>query len=56
MRLYTRNHRTYTRFWAFWPTRTTSGDLVWLADYYIRPGSNGQGLVLSHRQMLKDSN
>ena len=54
MKSITCNGRTYTRFYAFWPTRTTSGSLVWLAAYYIRPEYNGQGLVLSHSELIAD--
>ena len=55
MRPYTRNGRTYTRFYAFLPRRMSSGHLVWLTAYYIRPGYNGVGLVLSHSEMLAES-
>jgi len=49
------NDRNYTRFWAWFPTRSSQGRVLWLQRYYIRPGSNGQGIVLSHRDMLTDS-
>ena len=54
MRPYSHNGRPYTRFYAFWPRTMSSGQRVWLAAYYIRPGYNGQGLVLSHCEMLED--
>lgn len=55
MKSVTHNHCNYTEFWAWFPTRTTQGQLIWMTRYYIRPGPNGLGLVLSHRDMLLDS-
>jgi len=48
-------NRNYTQFWAWFPIRSSQGRLLWMQRYYIRPGHNGQGLVLSHRDMLLDS-
>ena len=55
MKPVTHNHRSYTEFWAWFPTRSSQGRLLWLQRYYIRPGSNGEGIVLSHQDMLLDS-
>ena len=49
------NGRNYTEFWAWFPTRSTQGRLLWMQRYYIRPGPNGEGVVLSHQDMLLDS-
>ena len=50
------NDRNYTCFWAWLPIRSTKGSLLWMQHYYIRPGHNGEGLVLSHQDMLLDNN
>jgi hypothetical protein len=55
MKPVTYNRRNYTGFWAWFPVRTSKGRLLWLQRYYIRPEHNGQGVVLSHRDMLLDS-
>ena len=49
------NGRNYTEFWAWFPTRSTKGQRLWMQRYYIRPGPNGVGIVLSHWDMLLDS-
>jgi len=46
------NKVTYHRTWAFWPTRMDSGVLVWFGYYYIRPGQQGVGVLLNHREYL----
>ena len=55
MKPVTYNGRNYTEFWAWYPHRSSQGRLLWMQRYYIRPGQNGQGLVLSHWDMLLDS-
>jgi hypothetical protein len=47
--------RSYTRFFAIWPRRVTSGDLVWFSHYYLRPGANGLGVLLTWSQVLAES-
>ncbi len=41
------NNRTYSQLFAYWPTRTSRGQLIWLEHYYMRPDRNGQGIILS---------
>jgi len=41
----------YTEFFAWWPTRMTSGAWVWLDPYFIRPDHNGHGVVLSFEEV-----
>ena len=43
----TRNGRNYTRLYAWYPVQADSGSWIWLGHYYIRPGAQGVGLVLS---------
>lgn len=43
----TLNGRTYTRKFAWYPVRSTAGQLLWLVHYYIRPDRNGEGVLLS---------
>jgi hypothetical protein len=50
----THQGRTYHRFFAWVPTRMRSGRLVWLCHYYMRPDSNGWGLLLTRREYLQD--
>jgi len=49
------NHRTYTEFWAWFPTRTTAGELVWLTHYYITPTRHGYGRTLSKHDLILES-
>ena len=49
----------YTEFFAWIPQRMTSGRLVWLEPYYIRPERNttsGMGVVLSFEEVRKEVN
>lgn len=55
MKPVTYHGRSYTQFWAWYPHRSTKGRLLWMSRYYIRPGPNGEGIVLSHWEMLLDS-
>ena len=55
MKPVTYNGRNYTAFWAWYPHRSSQGRLLWMSRYYIRPGPNGVGIVLGHREMLLDS-
>ena len=54
MKPFQANSRNYTQFWAWLPVRTSKGQRLWMCRYYIRPLANGEGLVLSHRDMLAD--
>ena len=48
----------YTEFFAWWPTRMTSGAWVWLDPYYIRPDhstSSGFGVVLSFEEVRREN-
>jgi hypothetical protein len=54
MKPFQANGRSYTQFWAWFPIRTTKGQLLWFCRYYIRPQHNGEGIVLSHWDMLID--
>lgn len=53
--LITVNDRNYNRYWAWWPVRVSTGDLIWFEHYYMRPDRNGQGLLLTRDQWLVDS-
>ena len=55
MKPITHRGRSYTEFWAWFPTRTTRGQKLWMCAYYIRPGPNGVGIVLRHWDMLFDT-
>lgn len=46
--------RYYTKFFAVFPRRMTSGSWVFLGWYYITPDPNGQGVLLSHREYLEE--
>ena len=46
------NGVTYTERFAWLPTRVTSGRLVWLRYYYMRPNSNGEGVLLDRMEYL----
>ena len=46
------NGHTYTKRWAYWPTRTGKGELVWMEYYYMRPGRDGTGVILSHDDFI----
>jgi hypothetical protein len=39
-------HR-YHRCFAWLPTRLSCGQRVWLCHYYLRPGPNGLGVLVS---------
>lgn len=49
-----RNGRNYTEFFAWWPSRMTSGRWVWFNFYYLRPNSNGQGVLVSAAELAND--
>lgn len=55
MKPITRNGHTYTQFWAWYPVRTTLGEWTWFNYYYIRPDRYFQGRLLSHREMLAET-
>jgi hypothetical protein len=44
----------YHRKFAWIPTRMSSGAVIWLTCYYIRPDHLGQGVVLSRMEMLNE--
>ena len=46
---------TYHRTFAWLPTRMDSGAWVWLNPYYIRPGYNGVGVLLSRMEYILES-
>ena len=46
--------RYYHRKFAWIPTRLSSGAVIWLNSYYIRPDHLGQGVVLSRMEMLNE--
>jgi hypothetical protein len=48
------NGRTYSRLYAWIPTRMSSGLHVWLDYYYIRPDHLGQGVLLNQQEYLLD--
>jgi hypothetical protein len=48
------NGRTYSRLYAWIPTRMSSGLHVWLDYYYIRPDYLGQGVLLNQQEYLLD--
>jgi len=45
---------SYHRLFAWLPTRMRSGRVVWLRYYYMRPDSNGWGLLLSQQERQQD--
>lgn len=50
--------RSYTRCFAWIPTRTSSGRVLWLQVYYIRPPINSfdsEGVLLSYVEYLLES-
>lgn len=47
--------RSYTRFFAIWPRRVTSGRLVWFSHYYLRPGANGLGVLLTWSEVRSEN-
>ena len=55
MKPFQANGRNYTQFWAWLPVTSSKGQRLWMCRYYIRPLANGEGLVLSHWDMLADS-
>ena len=54
MKQYSAHGRDYTEFFAWWPRKMTSGTWVWLDPFYMRPDRNGQGVLLSFDEMLRD--
>jgi len=44
----------YTEFFAWWPTRMTSGQWVWLDPYFLRPDRNGVGVLLSFEEVRRE--
>jgi len=48
-------HYNYHRTFAWFPTRMDSGVVVWFAHYYIRPGGNGVGVLLSRVEYILES-
>lgn len=49
------NGRTYTKFWALWPCRSSSGRLIWFDYYYMRPDRNGHGVILTRDDLLRET-
>lgn len=49
------NGRTYTEFRAWFPVRTTEGELLWLVRYYITPSRYGYGRILSRFDLHLES-
>lgn len=45
----------YHRTFAWIPTRMDSERLVWLTHYYIRPSSNGVGILLTKLEYILES-
>jgi len=45
----------YHKTFAWLPTRMASGAWVWLNPYYIRPGYNGVGVLLSKMEYILES-
>jgi hypothetical protein len=48
----------YTEFFAWFPTRMTSGLWVWLDPYYIRPdrkSTSGMGVTLSFEEVRREN-
>ncbi len=45
----------YTRFFAYLPRRVTSGQLIWLAPYWITADRNGQGIILNRDEYLRET-
>jgi hypothetical protein len=43
----------YTEFFAWWPTRVSSGAWVWLDPYYMQPNSNGYGITYTFDEVLR---
>jgi hypothetical protein len=48
------NGRTYSRLYAWIPTRMTSGRRVWFDYYYIRPNHLGEGILLNQQEYQLD--
>ena len=42
----------YHKTFAWLPTRMSSGALIWLNHYYIRPDHNGEGVLLTRMEQL----
>ena len=52
------NGKTYSKKFAFWPVRVSSGQLTWLKYYYIRPSSNpahSDGQLFTTVEVLLDA-
>jgi len=47
--------RNYHRLFAWLPTRMESGQLVWLASYWIYPARDGRGILLNKTEYILDS-
>jgi hypothetical protein len=54
MKPFTINGRNYTELWAWLPVKTTRGERLWMTRYYIRPGRNGEGIILSQWDLMLD--
>lgn len=50
------NGKLYNRFYAWVPTRVTSGAWVWLTLYYSREQRNGIWLTMTPFEFLADCN
>lgn len=46
---------SYHQTFAWLPTRMDSGAWVWLNPYYIRPNTNGEGVLLSRMEYILES-
>jgi len=53
-RIRTVNGRTYTRRFAWLPIRSEHDELLWFCHYYITPGRNGVGRILSHSDYIME--
>lgn len=43
---------SYHKTFAWWPTRMSSGAVIWLNPYWIRPDHLGQGVLLTRMERL----
>lgn len=49
------NGRTYTKFWALLPIKSTLAGWIWFDHYYIRPDQYFEGRVLSQAEFLAEN-
>ena len=47
------NNQHYTEFFAWWPTRVSSGAWVWLDPYYMQPNRNGVGITYTFDEVFR---